>query len=220
MLKKLIHSVLNLIFPQKCLGCEKENPPIGGICQKCMEKIDFPSLISDNNIFSAADYNDKTVKKALWQLKYKGRKELAEPLAELIFQRLFKAVRPPFGDRTAKQNWLIIPIPLHKNRLKARGFNQSELIAQKLGLKTNLEIKNNALYKIKETPTQVSIKNRQARLKNLQGAFEIKNPDLIKNKNILLIDDISTTGATIKECKKVLRTAGAKKIIGLVVARG
>ncbi|MBU1159785.1 ComF family protein, partial [Patescibacteria group bacterium] len=205
------------LFPQKCLGCGKENETI---CPKCLAQINFPSLIEQNNIFSSADYNDETVKKALWQLKYKSRKGLAEPLAELIFQRLKSKINWP--------DWLIIPIPLHKNRLKTRGFNQSELIAQKLAEKIqisdvdakNIGCQTNILYKIKETPTQVSIKNRKDRLKNLENAFKAENADLIKNKKIILIDDISTTGATMKECKKVLRTAGAKKIIGIVVARG
>ncbi|MBU1159824.1 ComF family protein [Patescibacteria group bacterium] len=216
-MKKLLNIVLNLIFPQKCLGCGKENETI---CPKCLAQINFPSLIEQNNIFSAADYNDEVIKKTLWQLKYKGRKGLSEPLAELIFQRL--------KSKITWSDWLIIPVPLHKNRLKARGFNQSELIAQKLAEKIqtsdvgakNIGCLTNVLYKIKETPAQVSIKNRKDRLRNLQGAFEVKNPELIQSANILLIDDISTTGATMKECKKILRSAGAKKIIGIVVARG
>lgn len=78
----------------------------------------------------------------------------------------------------------------------------------------------NVLYKTQDTPSQVSIKDREKRLNNIKGSFAVKNPELIKDRNIILIDDVSTTGATVTEAKKVLREAGAKKVIGVVVARG
>ncbi|MBU3925639.1 ComF family protein [Patescibacteria group bacterium] len=218
MIKKLIHTVLNFIFPQKCLGCKKENPPVGGICPECFSKIDYPSFIKIGNVYAATDYNDDIIRKSVWQLKYKGRKEIAEPLSELIFQRL--------ESKAIGNDWLIIPVPLHKNRMKERGFNQSELIAQKFFTKVKpseiqtSECLTNVLYKIKETPTQVSVKNRELRLKNLENAFEVRNADLIRDKKIILIDDISTTGATMRECIKTLKAGGAKKAIGFVVARG
>lgn len=209
MAKKVINSILNFLFPQKCTGCGKENELL---CRKCLGKIGFSSLIKDKNIFSASDYNDEIIKKAVWMLKYRGIKQLAEPLAELMRQRLWQKI--------SKGAWIIIPIPVSKKRFKERGFNQTELIAKEFALKTDLEIKKDILYKTKETPTQVSIKNKEERLKNLNGAFSVKNPDLIKSKNIILIDDVSTTGATITEARKVLRGAGAKRVIAIVVARG
>lgn len=213
MIKKLIHSALNFLFPQKCVGCGQEsNLPFGGLCEECLEKIGFSSLIKYKNIFSASDYNDEIAKKTIWLLKYRGIKQLAEPLAELMRRRLWQKI--PRGD------WLIIPVPISKKRLKERGFNQAELIAKNFALKTGAEIKNNALQKITDTPTQVSIKNREERLNNLKGAFAVKNPETIKGRNIILIDDVFTTGATIAEARKVLRDSGAKKIIAMVAARG
>ena len=205
MMSAFIHSVLNFLFPQKCVGCGKKNKIL---CQECLKRIDYPAFLKCNNIFAASDYNDETVKKAIWLLKYRGIKQIAEPLAELIKQRIWEKIK--FKDAT------IIPIPLSRTRMRERGFNQSELIAKYLSDK----VITNVLYKIKETASQVSLKNREERLNNLKDCFAIKNPEIIKDKNIILIDDVSTTGATVREARKVLRPAGAKKIIALVVARG
>lgn len=217
MAKKVINSILNFLFPQKCLGCGKENEVL---CQRCLESISYSTLTKYSNIFAASDYGDETVKKAIWMLKYRGINGMADPLAELMFRRIWPKI-----DKT---DWLIVPIPISPKSLKKRGFNQSELIAQEFAKKiqtSDVDAKNigcltDALYKIKETPSQVSIKNREQRLNNLKDAFAVKNSHLIAGRNILLIDDVSTTGATIREACRVLRESGAKKIIGLVVARG
>ncbi|MFA4890523.1 MAG: ComF family protein [Candidatus Paceibacterota bacterium] len=212
MLKKLIHTFLNFLLPQKCLGCGKENE---ALCRECLAKIDMPSLPKEGEIFSAADYGDETAKKAIWMLKYRGAKNLAEPLAELLNTRCSTKLEiKNAGD------WLVVPLPLSKERLRERGYNQAELIAGHLSQKIKIPVCADALVKIKNTPAQVSIKNRKERLNNLKGAFAIKNPETIFGKNIILIDDVSTTGATIREAKKTLKVGGAKKVIALVVARG
>lgn len=216
MIKKLIHRlqniILNLFFPQKCIGCGKENEIF---CKNCLGKIDFPTLIEESNVFAATDYNDEFIKKAIWMLKYRGIKQVAEPLAELMHQRLFKDIK-----HRVSNNWLIIPIPLSEKRLRERGFNQSELISKHLSEKLSLPLVNNVLYKIKETLSQVSLKNREQRLNNIKGSFAVKNPHLIEGKTIILIDDVTTTGATLKEARKILKQKGAKKVISWVLASG
>ena len=212
MLKKVIHMCLNFLLPQKCFGCGKENETL---CRECLAKIDMPSLPKEGDIFSAADYGDETAKKAIWMLKYRGAKNLAEPLAELLNTRcLTKLEIKNISD------WLVVPVPLSKERLRERGYNQAELIAKHLSLLQRLNLCADALVKIKDTPAQVSVKNKRERLKNLDGAFAVKNPEKILGKKIILIDDVSTTGATIREAKKTLRANGAKKVIAFVVARG
>lgn len=211
MTKKVINSILNFFFPQKCIGCGEENsPPTGALCRQCLGKIGFPSLIKNKNIFSASDYNDGVAKKAIWMLKYRGIKQLAEPLAELLNTRC--------STKITGRDWLVIPIPISKKRLKKRGFNQAELIAKEFTKKTQTYCLIDVLYKTRETPAQVSVKNRKERLGNLKGAFAVKNAHLIKDKNIILIDDVSTTGATIREARKVLRESGAKRVIAMVIA--
>jgi competence protein ComFC len=129
---------------------------------------------------------------------------------------------------------ILIPIPLAKKRLRLRGYNQSELICQEL-IKVNntrlstsidngidLTLEKNILIKPKDTEHQARIRDRNLRLKNLSGSFTIKNIDknkvLLKNRNIILVDDITTTGATLGEARKTLKQCGARKIIAFTIA--
>ncbi|MBU4353430.1 ComF family protein [Candidatus Parcubacteria bacterium] len=220
MLKKLIHTFLNFLFPQKCVGCGiKNNPPSDGLCDECLAKIDYSGGAPRPYIFAASAYNDAYIKKTIWLLKYRGARGAAESLAKLIYERAGEA-RLPIGSRASKSNWIIIPIPLSKKRLRERGFNQSELIGKHLSARMSVRMETNVLYKKFHTETQVSVKDKNERLKNLKGSFGVKNPDMIRGANIILIDDVCTTGATISEARKVLREAGAKKVIAFVVASG
>ena len=131
------------------------------------------------------------------------------------------------------QNPVLIPIPLSLKRYRERGYNQAELICEELvkldsnsnlrygvdvKTKRNFYLEKNVLIKIKETEHQVNIKDRRDRLKNLSDSFSVKNPEIIKGKNIILIDDVLTTGATLTEAKKILKSFGAKKVIAFTVA--
>lgn len=213
-LKKLIHSILELLFPRKCFGCG-----INGflICPKCLKEIPFPEF-PQKDILAAASYKSPTIQNAIRTLKYRKSKIVAETLADLIYDNLKDKLL--LEIKLTGGNSCIIAVPLSKKRLKQRGFNQAKLIAQYLSDKLNIPLANDVLYKNKETISQVQIKNREKRLKNLKGVFAIKNPLLIKDKTIFLVDDVSTTGATIEECRKTLMAAGAKKVIGMVVAKG
>lgn len=112
----------------------------------------------------------------------------------------------------------IMPVPISKKRYKERGYNQSYLIAKEIAKHTNLEIMNNCLIKTKNIIEQSKL-NRKERKINIQGAYELKNKQLIKNKKILLIDDIYTTGSTVNECSKMLRKAEVQKIGVLTLAK-
>ena len=145
---------------------------------------------------------------------------MAKPLAGLIYERLLE-------DLSEVEPDIIVPIPLSQQGLRKRGFNQAELIAKHLSdmLSTsdvgqkNIGCYTNVLYKNKSTISQVEIKDRKKRLKNLNGAFSVKNSELIKNKVILVVDDVSTTGATILEARRALLARGAKEVYGVVVAK-
>ena len=202
---KIFKNILAVLFPQKCLGCKKENEIL---CPDCLLKINRPDTPHLNGIHIAANYQDLVLKKALWMLKYQGVKQLAKPLAELIRERIWKKLET--------ENWLVVPVPLSKNKLRHRGYNQAELIAGELSDNVRADI----LFKKFHTKSQVEVKNKEERLANIIGSFEIKNPEKIKGKKIILIDDVLTTGATMREAKKVFKQAGAKKVVGVVVARG
>ena len=202
---KIFKNILAVLFPQKCLGCKKENEIL---CSDCLLKINRPDTPHLNGIHIASNYQDAVLKKALWMLKYQGVKQLAKPLAELVRERIWKKLET--GD------WLIVPVPLSKNKLRHRGYNQAELIAKELSDNVRADI----LFKKFHTKSQVEVKNKEERLANIVGSFEIKNPETIKGKKIILIDDVLTTGATMREAKKVLKQVGAKKVVGVVVGRG
>ncbi|MCK6462385.1 MAG: ComF family protein [Candidatus Pacebacteria bacterium] len=205
----MLKIILNFLFPQKCLGCGKENEIF---CPKCLTKTDRADLPEDNGVFAAANYQDGVLKKAVWMLKYKGVSQLAEPLAELLKERVWQKVQ----SKLKSDDVIVIPVPLSGRRSRQRGFNQAELIARRL----SSNVLTNALYKTVHTDSQVNVKDREKRLNNVKGSFAVKNAELIKGKEIILVDDICTTGATLKEAKKVLKESGAKKVLAVVVARG
>ncbi len=214
MAEKLIHifkEILGFLFPSKCLNCGAKN---NILCDKCLDFLPEAPASEMRDILAATSYQDEIVKKAIRLFKYHGIKILAEPLAELIFRRLSQSLKNQPSET------FIIPIPLSQKRHRERGYNQAELLGHFLSDKLSITMATDVLYKIKETGSQVEIKDREKRLKNLEGAFKIRNAEIIKNKKIILIDDITTTGATLSEAKKVLKQAGAKKVIGLAVAKG
>jgi ComF family protein len=154
------------------------------------------------------------------EFKYNGIVELSEMLAELMVERL-KSKLPAGGI-------VVVPVPLHKKRQGLRGFNQSELLARYVSKRLNLP-GGTALARTRNTDPQVG-KSGMYRKTNLKGAFEVLDPELVSNKTVLLIDDVATTGSTLNECAKILKSsglpaealakAGAKAVWGVVVARG
>ncbi|MGB9894147.1 MAG: ComF family protein [Candidatus Saccharicenans sp.] len=151
------------------------------------------------------------MKEAIILFKYKGYENLSRPLASLAYKAL--ADKGIFSGID-----FILPVPLHKKREKARGFNQSELLARELSRLSSIPTLSGLLVKIKNTPAQVSLEATDREV-NLKGAFQVKKIERIKGQSLLLIDDVFTTGSTLKECSLVLYEAGAKEIKALTLAR-
>jgi ComF family protein len=226
--------LLDLIFPVYCIGCKSEGRFICGECQaqvRINEKMFCPNCHKDSNtgeycpscqtntelngLWISADYHQRILSEAIKGLKYKGNKNLAPWLGGLLATFFETSVAAYYPDILVGS--LIIPVPLHKKRERTRGFNQSRLIAEIFSKKINLKINSSGLKRIRETKAQAKLK-RSDRLKNVQDAFVwCEGP--IKTKNIILIDDVSSTGATLSNCAKTLRQNGAEKIWGLVLAR-
>jgi len=150
--------------------------------------------------------------------KYRFIEDLHVPLGKIMVKRIFQS-NLPIPDA-------IIPVPLHPRRLRWRGFNQSELLANHISnnLVANftIPIKKDWLLRKRFTQPQMKIKKYSERLDNLQGAFTLNPKTPIQNlqgKTLLLIDDIATTGATLFECAKILKASGAKKVFSVVIAR-
>lgn len=139
------------------------------------------------------------------------------PAAKVLGRMLGEAVSdlaPEFGDRAP----LVVPVPLHANKLKQRGFNQSELVAKAMakGFERKLELAPELLVRKRETDSQTGL-TRQQRIANLRGAFRATSE--IAERDILLVDDVFTTGTTVSECARVLRRAGAQRVWVATIAR-
>jgi len=224
MRRKAKNFILDLLYPKFCFNCGREGSYLCEDCKSTLEilqshqKYIFKNL---KDLYFALPYQKSLIKNLIQQFKYQPFiKELARNLSSLIithFQLLDN--KPNFFDYT------LIPIPLEKKKLKWRGFNQAEEIGKELSKFLKISLLNNVLAKIKETPPQVELSDEE-RKENIKGAFAVRNEELIKNKKILLVDDVYTTGSTMEECARVLKRPteggypGAKEIIGIVVARG
>jgi ComF family protein len=183
--------------------------PDGRTCQSCKRESPLSAFVP------ATSYHEFCVSKAIHLFKYRFVQDLSTPLAELLTLALQKT-ELPIPE-------LIIPIPLHQRRLRWRGFNQAALLAEyvskNLLLADEIKYSQNILIRSRYTYPQMKIKDFQGRSKNISGAFFVADKNAIKNKNILLIDDVATTGSTIFECASVLKAAGAGEIYATVIAR-
>jgi ComF family protein len=140
--------------------------------------------------------------------KYRGKLSLAKPLARALIEAL--PALPPAD--------IIIPVPLHPQRLREREYNQSLLLAARLSHHAGIPLLLACLLRVRPTVPQTSL-SRKERLTNLHRAFSVANPACIQSKRILLVDDVLTTGTTLHECAKTLRRAGSGPVYGLTLAR-
>jgi len=214
-LKSLFSKILDFIFPKEKNVLYLEN------LAKQNSLLKLPEGFIDEPSFAEVvfDYSDPKVRTLVWAIKYKGNKVLADAVGSILYERIIGK----FGEDSIsldKNSFVLIPIPISKERRNERGFNQSELVCD--GIIKNdsekiFEYLPSVLLRNRNTPPQTKLKKKD-RLKNLEGCFSVRNPEKISRKNILLIDDVSTTGSTFKEARKTLLSAGAKKIWAFAVA--
>lgn len=224
---KFLDTILSWIFPAKCAACGRSG---AFLCAECLKSCPAAERESAKWIFPLYDYRHPAVKKSLRLFKYKGKKRLAEVFAEILYDRMLEELSE-LGIMENFRSPLLVPIPLSRKRLRERGYNQAELICLELlkinGLRgksdgsfggVDLELRSDVLIKPKDTEHQARIQDRRERLKNMRGTFAIKNGQAIKDRNVILIDDILTTGATLSEARRALRDRGARKVIAFTVA--
>ncbi len=149
------------------------------------------------------------MRQAIHQFKYNNLKVLALPLAQLLAEYLGAR---PFPAET------IVPVPLHWRRWRERGYNQSGLLARELGRLINLEVVEDTLSRVRDTPAQARAPDAETRRSNVLGVFACHDGKLAGGK-VLLIDDVCTTGATLNSCAIALNKAGASSVWGLTLAR-
>lgn len=205
LLKYIVNGILDIIFPPEeiCISCLEDG--YVGICPKCFSNI--KRLKSEENILSYGYYVGP-LKALILSFKYKENYLagliLGECLCELIEEKglMFDS---------------IVYVPLSKKSMKKRGFNQCEILSKRISDKYNIPI-SKSLIKVIETKEQKTL-SREDRKKNIINAFSITNNNDILNKNIILIDDVVTTGVTTLECEKILKNNGAKTVTIITVAK-
>jgi len=149
------------------------------------------------------------MRQAIHELKYRNLRALAAPLVKLLQDYLI--TNPVPGE-------VLVPVPLHRKRLRERGYNQSSLLAQELGKVTNLPVVEDCLVRQQHAPPQARTASVSERQSNVADAFTCGD-ERLRGKQVLLIDDVSTSGATLNACARTLKSAGTASVWGLVMAR-
>lgn len=212
--------ITDTIFPRRCGGCN-----INGtlLCEKCIAHIPRTPSSTHPFIIAVFDYRNPIIRRAIWLFKYKNVRGFAEIFGEKLYDEIVGDLGDSLHFSTsipASETFLLIPIPIHKKRLRRRGYNQSELIARaitKNDAGNIFELASKALVRVRETKPQARSVKRVERLQNLRGAFRA-DPALVRGKHIIIIDDVATTGATLSEARKALLSAGARSVRAYAVA--
>jgi ComF family protein len=226
--------MLDLIFPTYCLICRKITYNEMYLCDDCFGSIELnkePSCVKCGKQLATYAANmvcytcrrhrflwgravacgryTGVLKELIHKLKYENEKALAVPLALILLRKVF-------DEKLDKVDY-VVPIPLSKKRKKHRGYNQIELVLEKVSASVP-SIRTDLIVRKRETPAQVGL-SRALRFKNMKDSFQVVKHDLISEKTILLVDDVLTTGATLNECARALKKSLAKNINVVVLAR-
>lgn len=232
---KFAENILNIVLPQKCVACQTPGTIFCTTCQQklyqqtaptacpvcgkpAIEGLTHPRCRSNTN-----QYLDQVVcgfpytepaKSLVVKLKYKKLHSLANTMMQLLITDLEERGIVP------NKNWVVIPVPLHPFRKMERGFNQSELLAKPLAKHFGLEYYHNVLERIRNTTPQIKLK-RGKRLENVRGAFEVRQnkQHFLNEKSVILVDDVFTTGATLRECAKALKKSKVSWVCAITFAK-
>lgn len=240
-IEKILRTTRRIAYPERCAGCERDTTATPGIyiCNQCHALISQPAflicpickkrVVFGNRgglgphatcqarmpyfLISPAWYGNQVVQKIIREYKYRWFSKLREPLGSMLSQAIQSAAVPKL------LTYLIVPIPLHPIKLRTRGFNQAEELAKVVSSELKLPIDAGILARTRFTRPQAKIKSWEKRKENISGVFTVTKPEAVVGKRILLIDDITTSGATLGEAACALKAAGAKIIIAATIAR-
>ena len=218
---QILEKILDLLYPQVCSICGKLNEK--SLCNKCKIKLETEFNFQTEDYSQEIDKNFKEhhyffryenfIRNQILSLKFHEKPYIYKTIAHFLENK-----RKYFEN--LKKYDIMIVVPISKKRLKDRGYNQSELIAKEISKMLSIKIEKNIIKKLIDTPPQ-SLLNKEQRQENIKGVYKAYNIEKIKNKNILIVDDIYTTGNTVNECAKVLVEKGIneQKIGVLTIAK-
>ncbi len=205
----ILTPALDLIFPPACVGCGRVDTLLCAPCTQNIAPPDAPAtVVSPLHDVQAIGHFSGVLQKAVHALKYEHLTALARPLGELMAERIAVMHWPPS---------LIIPVPLHTDRLQYRGYNQAALLGQVIAEQLHWPWQDNVLMRVRATRSQVGL-NYHERQGNVRGAFALAAADSVRGQDIVLVDDVYTTGATMRECAAVLLEDGGAHSVRAIVA--
>jgi ComF family protein len=217
--------LLDALFPPKCAGCKARGHWLCPDCLRRIERLPEPlcgvcrqpiapgivhgcrSSAASVSLLVAVGFHDGPLREAIHALKFEGRHGIAATLAALLAPVLTALLQE--GD-------LMVPVPLHPSRERERGYNQAARLAAELAYLHPVEVLPAALQRTRATAQQTTLSGTQ-RAANVRGAFTASSP-LVAGRRVWLLDDVCTTGATLGACSQALRRAGARQVLGAVVA--
>ena len=210
----MIEKFLDVIFPKVCLECGKQGEQY--ICSSCLSKskLNFKIVNIYNKDYKYLVYLEKyqdNIRHKILNFKFYDEAYIGEYFIKFLLKNKSLC-------EFLKKFDLIIPVPMYKLKKARRGYNQTELLADSLSKILNIECRKDILVKIKENKTQSKLHEKE-RIKNVKNVFSVESQNNIFGKNIILVDDISTTGATIGECAKLLKKVGAKTVCAFVISK-
>ena len=217
LLHDIVFSLRDFLFPKVCPGCD--NPIEDGceLCSACRDRIRMESrqwrptrdLPGIDRVSVLLPYDEFT-RNLVHALKYHGARGLGVPLGSLMAEKMSR-------ETTLGPDIVIVPVPLHPEKKRERGYNQCELLAKGFASASGLTVENGAIDRARYTGTQTAL-DAETRKTNVQGAFRIAREGVLAGKRAIVIDDVLTTGSTMAECARVLREAGAVEIMACVVS--
>jgi len=231
--KSFYSVVVDLVFPSSCVGCDNFGPLL---CENCLQKIGEPentcvfcddktlhgktcyqcqAANSLSGVIGVGKYQNVILRNAVHALKFSGVKEISALLGDMLAKRISQTLSSSLPEFT------LVPLPLHSIRKRERGFNQADLLAQKIATKLSLPCQE-ILIRTRVTKPQAKIdhKTENLRKENVAKAFAINPIQTHIPKKIIIVDDVATSGATLEEAAKTLHEAGVKEIWGAVICRG
>ena len=223
--------MLDLLFPPKCPACGRYTERRDTWCDSCFAGLVKPHRLPldaemyslfDGGVWALGVY-EAGLRDMLRQLKYDGKKGLLPGLHRYMAagngrQEGLRCNKSRADGDVSRENVLAVPVPLHPDRLKERGFNQSELLFREPLAALDIPLQG-ALVRCRATTPQFGLTAAE-RSRNLQGAFALADGGEIAGKKVIIVDDIMTTGTTLLECARVLKSAGAVSVMGIVAASG
>lgn len=208
-IRSLFTNIFIIISPPCCFSCKKE---AYSLCEKCIQNYRKCLNTSSPYIYAVFDFQDKNIKKIIHSIKYFHRKDLIIPIASYVASDLQQILSTELN----RENIKLVPIPMPSLRKYIRGYNQAEKIAEVFSSIWNIPVTTTILKRTKTSKRQVTTLSRDERLQNQKGTFTVVSD--VRNMHIIIIDDVTTTGATFDEARKILLKNGAQSVIAVALA--